>query len=146
MGRRFGHGELHLALLALLGLRPMHGYELMGELTARMGRAYRASPGSIYPAIQALEDEGLVSGRVDEDRRVYELTASGVRALAARVERLAALETRLGVKFASGIDAAVGRFLERVRMAAEGADHADVERVLDRAAEEIESLSRKGGK
>lgn len=142
MGRRFGHGELHLALLALLGLKPMHGYELMGELSNRMGRAYRASPGSIYPAIQALEDEGLIEGRNDLDRRVYELTTDGVKALAARVDRLAALEARLGVRFASGVDASLGRFIERVRKAADRVDHGEIEAVLDRAATEIES--RKG--
>jgi DNA-binding PadR family transcriptional regulator len=137
MGRRFGHGELHLALLALLGLRPMHGYELMGELTTKMGRSYRASPGSIYPAIQALEDEGLIAGRDEDDRRVFELTKEGVKALSARVDRLAALEARLGVHFASGIDASLGRFIECVRSAAERADTAAIEAVLDRAADEL---------
>ena len=142
MGRRFGHGELHLALLALLGLRPMHGYELMGELSTRMGRAYRASPGSIYPAIQALEEEGLVEGRDDDERRVYELTRAGVETLARRVDRLAALEARLGVRFASGIDAALGRFVERVRTAARNADAAEIEQALERAATEVESIGR----
>lgn len=143
MTRRFGHGELHLVLLALLGLRPMHGYELMGELSTRMGRAYRASPGSIYPAIQSLEEEGLVAGHDDDDRRVYELTAAGVEALARRVDRLVALEARLGVRFAAGIDAALGRFVERVRVASERVDNDLVEAVLDRTASEIEALKGK---
>jgi DNA-binding PadR family transcriptional regulator len=143
MTRRFGYGELHLALLALLGVRPMHGYELMGELSTRMGRAYRASPGSIYPAIQALEEEGLVEGRDDADRRVYELTRAGIETLARRVDRLAALEARLGVRFASGIDAALGRFIERVRTAARDVDSSAVEEVLDRAASEVEAIGRR---
>lgn len=143
MTRRFGHGELHLALLALLGLRPMHGYELMGELSTRMGRAYRASPGSIYPAIQSLEEEGLVEGRDDDDRRVYELTRAGVEMLARRVDRLAALEARLGVRFASGIDAALGQFIERVRTAARNADSGAIEEVLDKAASEVEAIGRR---
>jgi DNA-binding PadR family transcriptional regulator len=141
--RRFGHGELHLALLALLGLKPMHGYELMGELTARMGRSYRASPGSIYPAIQALEDEGLISGNEEDDRRVYELTKAGAKALSARVDRLAAIEARLGVRFASGIEASLGRFIECVRSAAERADTAAIEAVLDRAADELRAIGRR---
>lgn len=140
MTRRFGHGELHLAILALLGLKPMHGYELMGELTARMGRSYRASPGSIYPAIQALEDEGLIAGSEQDDRRVYELTKDGVKALSARIDRLAALEARLGVRFASGIEASLGRFIECVRSASERADQAAIEDVLDRAAEELRMI------
>lgn len=115
----------------------MHGYDLMGELTARMGRSYRASPGSIYPAIQALEDEGLIAGREEDDRRVYELSKAGVAALSARVDKLSALEARLGVRFASGIDAALGRFIECVRAASERADQQDIEAVLDRATEEL---------
>lgn len=142
MTRRFGHGELHLVLLSLLGMRPMHGYELMGELETRMGRSYRASPGSIYPAIQALEEEGLVAGRDEDDRRVYELTRAGIESLAARVDRLAVLETRLGVRFATGIDAALGRFIERVRSASRRVDPADIEDVLDRTGSEIEALGR----
>jgi len=143
MTRRFGHGELHLAILALLGLRPMHGYELMGELSTRMGRAYRASPGSIYPAIQSLEEEGLIEGRDDGDRRVYELTRGGVDMLAHRMDRLAALEARLGVRFASGIDAALGRFVERVRVAARDVDHGEIEAALDRAASEVEAIGQR---
>ncbi len=142
MTRRFGHGELHLALLALLGLRPMHGYELMGELTTRMGRSYRASPGSIYPAIQALEDEGLIAGSDDDDRRVYELTSAGVHTLARRVDRLAALEARLGVRFASGVAAALGQFIERVRLAAEYTDHDQIEAVLEETATKIEAIGK----
>ena len=57
--RFFRSGELHLVLLALIGERPQHGYELMADLTARFGPGYRASPGSIYPALTALEAEGL---------------------------------------------------------------------------------------
>ena len=129
--------------MALLGLRPMHGYELMGELSTRMGRAYRASPGSIYPAIQALEVEGLIEGTDEDDRRVYELTRAGVDTLARRVDRLAALEARLGVRFASGIDAALGRFIERVRTVARDVDGSEIEAVLDRAAAELEAIERR---
>jgi DNA-binding PadR family transcriptional regulator len=118
----------------------MHGYELMGELTTRMGRSYRASPGSIYPAIQALEDEGLIVGRYEDDRRIYELTSDGVDAMAARIDRLAALEARLGVIFASGIEAALGRFIERVRKAADAAGAEEIEAALERAAAEIEAM------
>ncbi len=121
----------------------MHGYELMGELSTRMGRSYRASPGSIYPAIQSLEDEGLIEGRDDDDRRVYELTRAGVETLARRVDRLAALEARLGVRFASGIDAALGQFIERVRAAAKSVDSGAIEKVLDKAASEVEAIGRR---
>lgn len=142
---RFHHGELHLVLLALLEQRPMHGYELMSELTRRLGRRYRASPGSIYPAIQSLESEGLLSAGEEGDRRVYALTEEGRAALSRRRDRLAALEARLSVRFGTGIDAVLGRFENRVRTAAEGIDPDTVERVLDDAAARIESLAKQGG-
>jgi DNA-binding PadR family transcriptional regulator len=136
---RFGHGELHLVMLALLAQRPMHGYELMGELARRVHR-YRPSPGSIYPAMQALQNEGLIAARTDDDPRVYELTAEGEAALARRMPRLAALEARLGVRFADGLDVTLARFGERVRAAAATVELARIEDVLGRAASEIEAM------
>ena len=63
--RFFRSGELHLVLLALLGSRPQHGYELLSELAARFGPAYQPSPGSVYPALSALEAEGLLLAEDD---------------------------------------------------------------------------------
>jgi DNA-binding PadR family transcriptional regulator len=139
---RFGHGELHLVLLALLSQQPMHGYELMGELARRI-RRYRPSPGSIYPAMQSLETEGLIVARDDGDRRVYELTEDGKAALVRRADRLAALEGRLGVRFADGLDALLARFAERVRAVAAHVEIERVEQTLDRTASEIESMGRR---
>jgi DNA-binding PadR family transcriptional regulator len=143
---RFGHGELHLVLLALLSERPMHGYDLMAELSKRLGRRYRASPGSIYPAIQALENEGLLAVTDDGDRRVYEPTPAGRAALAQRRGRLVAVEERLGVRFAGGVEAAIGRFSERVRAAARDLDAGVLERLLDEAAHRIEDQTNDGGR
>jgi hypothetical protein len=75
---------------------------------------------------------------------VYELTPAGVQALGRRIDRLAAVEARLGVRFATGIDAALGRFIQRVRDASERAAPADIEAVLDRAASEIEAIKTRG--
>jgi DNA-binding PadR family transcriptional regulator len=62
----------------------MHGYEIIGELTERTDGLWRPSPGSIYPTLQLLEDEGLVSAQVDEagGKRRYALTEEGQRAAA----------------------------------------------------------------
>ena len=141
---RFGHGELHLFLLALLAQRPMHGYELMAELSSRLGRRYRASPGSIYPALQALETEGLIAAEEDGDRRVYQLTGEGALAYTKRAHRIAAMEARLGIKVATGLDGVLARFSRRVRTAAQTVEEERIERVLDAAAAEIEGLAERG--
>ncbi|MGH0033289.1 MAG: helix-turn-helix transcriptional regulator [Myxococcota bacterium] len=78
-GRFFGPGELRLALLALLGEGPRHGYELMKQLEARSGGLYRASAGSVYPTLQQLEDEGLARSESQDGKRVYRLTPEGER-------------------------------------------------------------------
>jgi DNA-binding PadR family transcriptional regulator len=60
----------------------MHGYELIQELEAQSGGRWRPSAGSIYPTLQQLSDEGLVTGADVDGRRVYTLTAEGQKAAA----------------------------------------------------------------
>ena len=79
--RFFEFGELRLAILSLLGEGPKHGYQLMKAMEDRSGGMYRGSAGSIYPALQQLEDEGLIEGCRQEGRRVYQLTEAGRKEL-----------------------------------------------------------------
>jgi DNA-binding PadR family transcriptional regulator len=138
---RFQHGELHLAILALLSQRSMHGYDLMGELSTRMGRRYKASPGSIYPAVQSLEAEGLISGTEEAERRTFALTEEGKAAIENRADRLHAMESRLGVRFTNGVEPDLARFAQRVRAAAPRLDEAVISGALDVAATEIERMA-----
>jgi len=90
-GRPWGRarrGDVRSAILALLAERPMHGYEVIGELSERTEGLWRPSPGSIYPTLQLLEDEGLVVAQSDEGggKRRYSLTDEG-RAAAAEVAK-----------------------------------------------------------
>jgi DNA-binding PadR family transcriptional regulator len=64
-------------VLALLTERPMHGYELIQQIEERSGGVWRPSPGSIYPTLQLLADEGLVSGDETGGRRLFTLTDAG---------------------------------------------------------------------
>jgi DNA-binding PadR family transcriptional regulator len=79
--RFFGGGEVRLALLSLLNEGPKHGYQLMKDLEGRSGGLYRASAGAIYPTLQQLEDECLITSEQAEGRRVYKLTDSGKKEL-----------------------------------------------------------------
>ena len=78
-------GDVRAAVLALLLERPMHGYELIQQIEERSGGVWRPSPGSIYPTLQLLADEGLVSGDESGGRRLFTLTDAG-REEAARYE------------------------------------------------------------
>jgi DNA-binding PadR family transcriptional regulator len=91
----FAHGQLRLYLLALLESGPKHGYELITALSDRFGGTYRPSPGTVYPRLARMEEEGLVR-RVDDGRKgTYALTDAGRAELAARRGDLAALEENL---------------------------------------------------
>ena len=77
-GPRAGRGDVRAAILALLAEEPMHGYQIMRELSERSGGVWRPSPGSIYPTLQQLEDEELVRPETGEGgRRVFALTDAG---------------------------------------------------------------------
>lgn len=76
-GRRAGRGDIRAAILALLSEEPMHGYQVIRELTERTGGVWKPSPGSVYPTLQQLEDEGLVRAVEADGKRVFELTDEG---------------------------------------------------------------------
>ena len=140
--RFFQHGELPLVLLALLDDRPRHGYEVMSELARLFGPRYRPSPGSVYPAIEALEAEGLIEGETRNGRTTFRSTAAGATALAERADDLAALELRTGtrVRSADSLEPTLARFKARLTPLSGHVDAEAVAAILDRAAAEIESL------
>ena len=76
-GRRQRRGDVRAAVLVLLEEQPRNGYQLIQELAERSNDAWRPSPGSIYPVLQQLEDEGLVEGSTVGTGRTYALSAAG---------------------------------------------------------------------
>ena len=81
-GRRARRGDVRAAALALLGERPMHGYEMIQELEERTDGVWRPSPGAVYPALQLLEDQGLVTADAEAGKRLFSLTDAGREELA----------------------------------------------------------------
>ncbi|HYJ76296.1 MAG TPA: PadR family transcriptional regulator [Kineosporiaceae bacterium] len=77
-GRR-GRGNIRAAVLALLAEEPRHGYSVMTELGERSGGLWRPSPGSVYPVLQQLQDEGLITSTDRDGRKVFDLTDEGRR-------------------------------------------------------------------
>jgi DNA-binding PadR family transcriptional regulator len=74
---RARRGDVRAAILLLLEEESRNGYQLMEEIQNRSGGAWRPSPGSIYPALSQLEDEGLIRGEESAGRRSLELTDEG---------------------------------------------------------------------
>ncbi|MCU1411329.1 MAG: PadR family transcriptional regulator [Rhodoglobus sp.] len=76
-GGRMGRGDVRAAVLALLAEKPMHGYQLIQEIQERSGGAWKPSPGSVYPTLQLLADEGLITAEESSGRKTYSLTDAG---------------------------------------------------------------------
>ena len=77
LGTRMGKGDVRAAVLALLAEQPMHGYQIIRELEERTNGAWKPSPGSVYPTLQLLADEGLISAEEAGGRKTYSLTEAG---------------------------------------------------------------------
>ncbi len=87
-GARARRGDVRAALLILLAEEPRNGYQLMQEIEQRSDGVWRPSPGSVYPALSQLEDEGLVQLDERDGRRTYTLTDAGRAYVAERPEEL----------------------------------------------------------
>ena len=87
LGPAVRRGEIRPLILAVLLEKPMHGYEVIQELEAQSGGRWRPSAGSIYPTLQLLADEGLVTSEDVDGRRTYTLTEAGRKAAAASTTR-----------------------------------------------------------
>ncbi len=75
--QRLRRGDVRAAVLVLLEEAPRNGYQIIQELSERSNGAWRPSPGSVYPILQQLEDEGLVEISSSQSGKTYNLTATG---------------------------------------------------------------------
>lgn len=88
-GPRVRRGDVRVAILAVLADGPLNGYQVIQEIADRTGGAWRPSPGSVYPTISQLEDEGLVEGDDERGRRTLRLSDSGRTYLADHADEVA---------------------------------------------------------
>lgn len=87
-GMRAPRGDVRAAVLQLLGEAPAHGYQLMQQIAERSEGMWRPSPGTIYPVLAQLEDEGLVEVTRDQGRKLATLTDEGKAYVVAHAEEL----------------------------------------------------------
>lgn len=155
-GRFFGPGEIRLALLSMLESGPKHGYELMKELETKSGGIYKASAGAVYPALQQLEDEGMVSSDQTAGKRTYSLTASGkeelqreadvVKKIWQRAEQAGDWGPWIGPEGAEVFRPAAEVMKSALRAATRGSHDAEriskIREILERTRREIEALEK----
>ena len=85
-GRKARRGDIRTAALLLLAEEPRNGYQIMQEVEERSDGVWRPSPGSVYPALQQLEDEGLIRSEESDGRKLFALTDAGRKVVAERGE------------------------------------------------------------
>jgi len=132
----FSHGRLRLYLLKLLAEGPKHGYELIRLLENRFLGLYAPSAGTIYPRLQRLEAEGLVSHAAAGGRKVYEITEAGRAELTQRAGELAELEREIHASVAD-----LSSLATEIEQQVSGSVR-DIRRELKEAARESRSASR----
>jgi len=89
---RARRGDVRTAVLRLLSEQPMHGYQIIQELSTRSGGAWSPSAGSVYPTLQLLADEGLVTAEETAGKKVFSLTEAGIAAVAETADQPAPWE------------------------------------------------------
>ena len=89
-GRRARRGDVRAAILALVAEEPRNGYQIIQEIETRSEGLWRPSAGAVYPALQQLEDEGLVSATGSSGRRAFSLTDAGTTYATEHADELAA--------------------------------------------------------
>jgi DNA-binding PadR family transcriptional regulator len=135
---------------------PKHGYELMKELETKSGGVYKASAGAVYPALQQLEDEGLVTSDQAAGKRTYSLTDAGKRELQTEAESVKKIWQRaeqagdwgpwIGPEGAEVIRPAAELMKASMRAATRGthdsARIAKIREILERAKRDIDGLEK----
>jgi len=161
-GRRFRwkifeRGDLKFVILRLIAEKPMHGYEVLKALEEESGGCYTASPGSVYPTLQMLEDQGYVRSREEDGKRVYQITDAGLEYLDDHgdvvdeiFDRIGAFAERFWGKETRDLSAAFSRLAQSTFESAFARDMSQdalrrMADALDRARKEVEDLKRGAG-
>ena len=101
-GSRARRGDIRAAVLRLLAEQPMHGYQIIQELSARSEGAWSPSAGSVYPTLQLLADEGLVIAEEAGGKKVFSLTDAGAAKVAETADQPAPWEDAASADTAGG--------------------------------------------
>jgi len=127
--RFFERGGIKFAILGMLKDRPRHGYDIIREMEERSGGFYSPSPGAVYPTLQALEDQDLVTSTTEEGKKIYSLTEAGLAFLEEHKERARRHHDRWEAQWGSGLRSETREAMNDIRDA-----FADLRRSVRRSA------------
>ncbi|WP_241911618.1 PadR family transcriptional regulator [Telmatospirillum siberiense] len=148
LGRFFEHGDLRFVVLGLIAEKPRHGYEIIKAIEDSVGGAYSPSPGTIYPTLTLLEEQGYIAMEASEDsKKSYAMTPDGRAFLETNRPIVDALRARMATMTEDGPAPQIIRAMENLKLALRlrlgrgpltGEQIAHIAEVLDRTAGEIE--------
>jgi DNA-binding PadR family transcriptional regulator len=113
--RFFEKGDLKYVILDLLKDQPRHGYDVIRALEERLGGFYNPSPGSVYPTLQLLEDQGYLTSSQLDGKRVYAITDDGRAFLGERAEVVEGLRARMEARRGFGQQPEAGELFGEMR-------------------------------
>ena len=131
---RMQRGDIRTAVLAILAEEPGHGYDVIQRLEEKTSGAWRPSPGSVYPTLQLLEDEGLLRSVERNAKRVYEITDQGREEATRRVEEAGGTPWEIAERNDTGVGEfrnAVRQLLVASKQVSASGNQAQVERMLE---------------
>jgi DNA-binding PadR family transcriptional regulator len=152
-GRRFARGDLKYVILDLLKDQPRHGYDVIRALEERFHGFYSPSPGSVYPTLQLLEDQGYVTSTEQDGKKVYMITEAGKGFLSEQAEAMEGVRARMAAGWGAHANPEMRQLMQEIgqigqilfRHGGRGAVH-DPEKlhrlreVVARARTEIEAI------
>ena len=113
--RFFDRGDLKYVILDLIKDQPRHGYDVIRALEERLGGSYTPSPGSVYPTLQLLEDQGHLTSSQLDGKRIYAITDEGRRFLAERADVVEGLRARMDARRGFGQQPGAGELFGEMR-------------------------------
>jgi len=153
--RFFERGGIKFAILELLKDKPRHGYDVIRAMEEGSGGLYTPSPGAIYPTLQSLEDQDLVSSTTDEGKKVYSVTEAGLAYLEENEEQARTHRERWTAHWGPGgrgegwsamsdLKDTVGEVMRVVRSTAgDSAKRKEIREVLEEAARKVGEIARR---
>jgi len=151
-GQWFESGDMKYVILKLLAERSMHGYEVMKALEEQTRGCYKPSPGTVYPTLQWLEDEGLVKAETVDGKKVYAITDAGRAFLETHkstvediFDRVTSTIEQLVSEPMPEVNRAIGKLVGQVyrtiwRLGKDDEKKRRIAEILDRTMKEIEAI------
>jgi len=148
----FDSGEMKYVILKTLRERPMHGYEVMKALESETNGCYKPSPGTVYPTLQWLEDEGLVTSSEASGKKVYSISDAGRAFLDEHKETVDDIFDRVGESMdrlfsepIMAVNNGIGRIAREAyrtawKLSPDDPKRKQIVEILDHAAKELKSL------